>query len=105
MTMHQNRTQERKNKRKSTFYPLFGAEQEGIKRVPRKWGVVGSLRQNRCFADDSPLASSHILFLSFYLFFYCGLLGCYGQVGTPLKTEQIGNSLLQLPFQFAFARC
>ncbi len=105
MTMHQKRTQERKNKIKSTFYPLFGAEQEGIKRVPRKWGVVGSLRQNRCFADDSPLASSHILFLSFYLFFYCGLLGCYGQVGTPLKTEQIGNSLLQLPFQFAFARC
>ncbi len=34
MTMHQIRTQERKNKRKSTFYPLFGAEQEGIKRVP-----------------------------------------------------------------------
>ena len=63
MTMHQNRTQERKNKRKSTFYPLFGAEQEGIKRVPRKWGVGGALRQNRCFAADSPLAPVPTRFL------------------------------------------
>ncbi len=29
----------------------------------RKWGVGGSLRQNRCFAADSPLAPTHTLFL------------------------------------------
>ncbi len=29
----------------------------------RKWGVGGSLRQNRYFAADSPLAPTHTLFL------------------------------------------
>lgn len=66
--MHQNSLVERIFACFEHEFPLSGADARGKTRVPRKWGVVGSLRQNRCFADDSPLASSHILFLSFYLF-------------------------------------
>src|ERR1700693_35300 len=89
MTMHQNMANERENERKRPFFPLLGADARGNKEGSRKWGVVGSLRQNRCFADDSPLAPTHILYLSFYLIYTCLFAGCYGKWGPLFQLNKL----------------
>jgi len=58
MTLYDFSFKELEYAREIGIFPFFWTDYaRGEAERCRKWGVVGSLRQNRCFADDSPLAS------------------------------------------------
>ena len=67
--MHKHTFHELENKAKRDDFSAYSSGlSRGEAESGRKWGVGGTLRQNRCFAADSPLASVHIIYLFLSIF-------------------------------------